>query len=66
MILRCPRSIKTTNAVTATAKTKIMTTNAELNSPVLASSSVPPTAVGNPETMLMNMIITIITGMIDG
>ena len=29
----------------------------ELSSPVLASSSVPPTAVGKPDTILINIII---------
>jgi hypothetical protein len=37
----------------------IKTTKAELNSPVLANSSVPPTAVGNPDTILTNIIIEI-------
>ena len=31
----------------------------ELSSPVLASSSVPPTAVGKPDTILINIIIEI-------
>ncbi len=51
--------MKTTNAVTAIARTNNTRVANVCNSPVLTSSSVPPTAAGKPATIPAKMIIDI-------
>jgi preprotein translocase subunit SecY len=54
-----PRSTNTTNAVTAIANKNNKTIKAPLSSPVLANSSVPPIADGNPETQLLAGLVVL-------